>query len=77
MTAPEEAGPLTSYAVAGIIDRGNDLQVHVRTMEVDGEKFTDIREFVPSNDTYGRGVMIPFALTKPVMKALMDAARSG
>ena len=59
------------------IDRGDDLQVRVRTLEVDGDKFTDVREFVPSSDTYGRGIMIPFAQTKPVMKALMDAARTG
>lgn len=59
------------------LDRGDDLQVRVRTLTVDGEKYTDVREFIVSNDTYGRGLMVPFSQTKPLMKALMDAARTG
>ena len=73
---------MTAEAVVGetlvaTLNRGDDLEVRVRTLSVDGERFTDVREFVPSIETYGRGIMVPFDQTKPLMKALMDAARAG
>lgn len=36
-----------------------DLEVHVRVVEADGTRFVDIRDFVPSTELYGRGIMLP------------------
>lgn len=41
------------------VQKADDLEVHVRYRKVEGEEFADIRDFVPSTKTYGRGILIP------------------
>lgn len=59
--------------VVATIDRGNDLAVRVRRIDIDGEEFLDIREYISSTETYGRGVMVPADLRKPLLAALKEA----
>ena len=40
-------------------EKAIDLEVHVRYRKVEDEEFVDIRDFVPSTKTYGRGILIP------------------
>lgn len=68
---------MTEEKLIATAPKGTDLEIRVRTVSVDGEKFTDVREYVPSSETYGRGVMLPFTQTRLLAKALMDAAREG
>lgn len=69
MTAP--------FAVVGeavqSIERGPDLEVRVRRVIADGAEFLDIREYFPSTETYGRGIMVPAELQKPLAAALKVA----
>ena len=62
-----------STAPSGSIERGDDLELRVRSIVVDGEAFIDIREFVPSTSTYGRGVMVPMSVKKRLILALKEA----
>lgn len=67
MTGFQDVGTV----VAGI-ERGPDLQLRVSRLELDGEAFVDIREFIPSTNTWGRGVMVPVELKKPLLAALKE-----
>lgn len=74
MTA--ESFPITEW-VCGNIERGPDLAVRVRRVvvaDLDGEQeYIDVREYVPSSDTYGRGILVPAELKKPLLAALREA----
>jgi hypothetical protein len=39
--------------------KGDDLELHVSIVTVGDESYVDIRDFVPSTKTYGRGSVIP------------------
>lgn len=60
-------------SLASSLTRGPDLELHVRTIEVDGEELLDIREYVPSAENYGRGVTVPASLRKQLIAALKEA----
>jgi hypothetical protein len=60
----------------GSLEKAADLEIRVRNLAVDGESFVDVREYVPSSDTYGRGLLVPKAQARPLVKILMDAARA-
>lgn len=62
-----------SEAIVGNIERGNDLALRVRRIAIDGEEFLDVREYIPSTATYGRGIMVPADLKKPLLAALKEA----
>lgn len=64
---------LGTESVVGNIERGADLAVRVRRVSIDGEEFLDVREYIPSTDTYGRGIMVPADLKKPLLAALREA----
>lgn len=59
----------------GALPRGDDLEVRVRVLEVEGAEMVDVREFVPSTETYGRGLLMSLNDAKPLAKLLLDAAR--
>lgn len=54
------------------IDRGQDLELHVKLTDVDGEKRVNLREYVPSTKTYGRGVLFPLDVLTEVVDGLID-----
>lgn len=65
--------PPITETVIGDVEKGVDLVLRVRTLEVDGEEFLDVRDYVPSSDTYGRGVVIPRKQAAGIAKLLRSA----
>ena len=54
------------------VDVAPDLQVHVSALTVDGVQFVEIRNWIPSAESYGRGVVFPREFTGLVIKGLTD-----
>ena len=48
-----------SIVVHQVIPKAVDLECHLRVVEVDGVRVIEIRDFIPSEQTYGRGYWIP------------------
>lgn len=64
--------PVTERIV-GSVPKGDDLVVRVRVLEVDGEEFVDIRDYVQSTETYGRGLLVPVDRRKELATLLRSA----
>lgn len=54
----------------GKIVKEDDLEVHVRVLKIRKSILVDIRDYVPSLDTYGRGVMFDAKSLGPIIDAL-------
>lgn len=54
----------------GKIVKEDDLEVHVRVLKIRKSILVDIRDYVPSLDTYGRGVMFDVKSLGPIIDAL-------
>ena len=67
MTAP------VTERIVGSVPKGDDLVVRVRVLEVDGEEFVDIRDYVQSTETYGRGLLVPVDRRKELATLLRSA----
>lgn len=50
--------------------RKRDLDVHVGTIEVAEHHYVDLREFIPSMEQYGRGILLPMAELPGVIETL-------
>lgn len=64
---------MTDIFTRTVVERipvADDLEVHVSKVEVDGLQAVDLRNFVPSTESYGRGLIIPAELVKAVRSAL-------
>jgi hypothetical protein len=48
------------YASVAKIKKQVDLETHVRLAEVDGIKFLEFMDYIPSLRQYGRGYYIPY-----------------
>lgn len=59
--------------LVGSVPKGDGVETRVRRLEVDGETFYDIRDFVVETEVYGRGTLIP----ETARKALAQLLRSG
>jgi hypothetical protein len=62
--------PATTHVIQSIA-KAQDLDCHVRTVEYDGVRLVELRDYIPSLDTYGRGYWMP--LTETNVEALMHA----
>lgn len=67
--------PITEESTGVDIPKANDLVVRVRRLKVDGETFVDIREFVPSIEVYGRGILVPLEASVELSKAIAAARK--
>jgi hypothetical protein len=47
--------------------------VRVSKVDVDGETYYDIREWVPSISTWGRGILVPEAVAQQIRPTLPEA----
>lgn len=78
MTGLAPLDPITE-ALVGEVEKGTDLVIRVRALEVDdaGDKlsFVDVREYVPSSETYARGVLIPKVQAKAIAKLISEAVK--
>lgn len=52
------------------ITRDDDLEIHIREIEFDGLALVDVREYIPSRELYGHGIMFPESLTETLHGAL-------
>lgn len=60
--------------VSATINKARDVEIHVSNIAVDTYGvFTEIREFIPSLNQYGRGVTFPAELTEEVISGLQKA----
>lgn len=50
--------PATSRVVQ-TVHKAPDLECHMRVVEVEGVKVVELRDYIPSLDTYGRGYWLP------------------
>lgn len=57
---------------------GEDLEIHVSIVSSAGSPpFIEIRNYVPSSDYYGRGMILPPGTPKLIAAALNSALRQG
>lgn len=52
------------------IPAGPDIELHVRTVKVDGLELVDLRQYIVSQETYGRGVNFEAHLLDRVIEEL-------
>lgn len=45
--------------VTQVVNKAPDLECHLRVVEVEGVKVIELRDYIPSLSTYGRGYWIP------------------
>jgi hypothetical protein len=50
-----------------------DKEIHVSTLEKDGGHYTDIREYIPSLQQYGRGITFPARFGDPIYTGLGES----
>lgn len=62
----------TPSKVYAKITKEDDLEVHVRVYKVRRSILVDIRDFVPSLNTYGRGIMFDVKSVGPVIDGLAE-----
>jgi hypothetical protein len=56
-------------------ERREDLEIHVSQVTADGMHYAEIREYLPSLDTYGRGILIPQDGVNHVVSGLLKTKR--
>ncbi len=73
----QEVIPIMRVVLAKVT-KADDLEVHTCKATMSGVTVLDIRDYVPSTDTYGRGTTLPWNTeTLKVMKAAMlEASRA-
>jgi hypothetical protein len=62
--------PATTTLIRTIY-KAPDLECHIRTVEVENVILWEMRDYIPSLDTYGRGYWLP--LTDASMTALRES----
>jgi hypothetical protein len=67
----EPLGPYTAEVLTEF-PRRHDLTVRVSRVDVDGEPYYDIREWIPSINQWGRGILLPAKVAKGVGLTLTE-----
>lgn len=59
------------------IPKAHDLECHVRVVEVEGIQVAELRDYIPSLGTYGRGYWVPLKSDElfSLINGLTEAAR--
>lgn len=71
----QEEVPINRKVIA-IVTKAEDLQVHTCIASLNGVTVLDIRDFIPSTNTYGRGTTLPWNTESlKVMEAAIRNAR--
>jgi hypothetical protein len=68
-----------SARVVQVVEKGPDLECHLRVVEVEGVKVVELRDYIPSLKTYGRGYWMPLEEAKifSIINGLTEISRSG
>ncbi|WP_020142213.1 hypothetical protein [Terracoccus sp. 273MFTsu3.1] len=74
MTTTPDTEPLGPYEATVLAEfpRRHDLTARVSRVEVDGVIYLDIREWVPSINQWGRGILLPARIAKSVGATLTE-----
>lgn len=78
MTAlpPKQEEVPINRKVLAIVSKAEDLEVHTCKASLNGVTVLDIRDFIPSTKTYGRGTTLPWNTeTLKVLEAAVRNAR--
>lgn len=67
----EALGPYTAEVLAEF-PRRHDLTVRVSRVVVDEKEYFDVREWVPSIQQWGRGLLVPAKVAKQIGLALTE-----
>ncbi len=54
------------------VDVADDLQAHISVLTVDGEDFVEIRNWIVSTESYGRGILLPIKVTRQLRDGLSE-----
>jgi hypothetical protein len=54
-----EREQMSKTRVLNVIWKAQDLETHVRSVEVEGVRVLEFRDYIPSLEAYGRGYWIP------------------
>lgn len=67
-----------STRVVQAIEKGTDLECHLRVVEVEGVKVVEFRDYIPSLKQYGRGYWMPLEEDKifSMINGLTEITRS-
>lgn len=57
------------------LDKGSDLQLHIKITKADGLEMVNLRDFIPSLKLYGRGVLFDLTLLPQVIEELQELER--
>lgn len=71
MTTTEEATP-TRERLYARYKKGADLELHVKVTWINGLEFVNLRDYVPSTQEYGKGVLFPTHLLEYVLETLQQ-----
>lgn len=60
-----------------VFPKANDLETHLRVVEIDGLSYVELRDFVLSTKEYGRGYWLPLnkALLNELSKDLASLSK--
>jgi hypothetical protein len=76
-TPKQEQVPIFRQVLAKVT-KADDLEVHTCKARLDGVVVLDIRDYIPSTKTYGRGTTLPWNTeTLKVLEAALREARRG
>lgn len=66
----------TETRVLAKLRKSNDLETHVRALNIDGVGAVELRDYIPSLDEYGRGywVLADKTVLAALGQAIMQAA---
>lgn len=59
-------------ATTGKIKKFDDVEIHVSEVHAEGQVYAEIREFIPSLGSYGKGLTFPVELLGAVIEAAQE-----
>jgi hypothetical protein len=80
---PKQQPPRVLREVLAKVTKADDLEVHACKARIDGVVVLDIRDYIPSTKTYGRGTSLPWnteslkVLRSAMAQALKEAGLDG
>lgn len=68
--ATRSGRPRVNRTVRQSIELAPDLELHISKVAVPGQEALELRNFTPSDKTYGRGVVVPLDVARSLKRAL-------
>jgi len=55
--------------------KGRDLEMHISFTRIEGLEFVELRDYIPSQDEYGKGYLFPSRMLTEVLEVLAEMDR--